>query len=266
MNKRSVLRTVILAAVLAMLLSMSAFADRYGAQLKVDPTPQYVTVTNAPDNTMLHKFVMPKDGMMTFTGVEMGTYSNYGLSFSLLKAGNVPINRYGSSSTYVNGTDKNSSSFVRQYALKKGTYIIRVTNTKNYRIGAFFTGVNDQGKGSKKKGTVLKRNKTMTALFGANETSSKSEWFKIKLTKKRKIRLSAASYGDASYRIYVYGPKPYKKGDGGTYLSSDSQWTYEYGIRKGFSGSMKKLNKGTYYIKVERTSNDVSGYVKIGWK
>lgn len=268
MSRRSVFRTCFITVVLVMLLSISAMANTWGPQLKAATSWQKIDVTNAPDNTMLHKLVVPSDGVMYFSGVEYSSYSDsvYGLSFSLLNSSYTPINRYGSSTTYVNGADQNSSSYYRVYALKKGIYYLRVTGTKNYRIIGKFKAVADQGKAKKKKGTNLKRGKVMTALFAAGERYSKAEWFKIKVTKSRKIKLTVFVYGDASYRVYLYGPKPYKKGDSGTYLTESNCGTITYGIRKGFSSKLKKLNKGTYYVKVVRTSNDTSGYCSLKWK
>ena len=263
MNKRSVLRTIFIAAVLTMLMSVSVWANKWGAAIPVAYAQKDLYVS-ATDNTMLHKVVVPRDGVLNITGVEHGNYSNYGLSFSLLKTNYVPINRYGSSSTYVNGTDVNSSSFSKQFALKKGTYIIRVTNTKRYTIRTKFKAVNDQGNTvKKKKGTNLKKKVTMTALFGAGDTYNKTEWFKFKLKKPKKVTLTMSAYGDASYRVTFYGPKPFKKGDT-TYVSSGYTRTVKYWIQRG--SKKLKLKKGTYYIKIQRTSNDVSGYCAINWR
>ena len=266
MNKKSVLRTLLIATVFAMLMSVGALANTWGPALKAASSWQKVDVENATDNTILHKLVIPRDGVMYFSGVEYSSYSNnmYGLSFSLLKSNYVPINRYGSSSTYVNGTDQNSSSYVREYALKKGTYYLRVTNTKNYRIIGKFKAVNDQGNTvKKKKGTKIGKKKTMTALFGAGDTYNKTEWFKFKLKKPKKVTLVMGAYGDASYRVTFYGPKPFKKGDT-TYVSSGYTRPVKYWIQRG--SKKLKLKKGTYYIKIQRTSNDVSGYCSIMWK
>jgi len=245
-----------------MLMSISVWADKWGTAIPVTYAQRDLYV-EATDNTMLHSLVIPRDGVLSITGVEHGSTRNYGLSFSLLKVNFIPINRYGTSSTYVDGTNVNSSSFSRQFALKKGTYIIRVTNTDCYTIRTKFAAVNDQGNGAKKKGTNLKKKVTMTALFGASETYAKAEWFKFKLKKPQKVKLTMSAYGDASYRVTFYGPKPFKKGDT-TYVSSGYTRTAKYWIQRG--RKKLKLKKGTYYIKIERSSIDVSGYCAISWK
>ena len=264
MSKRSVLRTLLTAAVFALLMSIGVWADAYGPQIPLSTSTMDTRVT-ATDNTMLHELVVPSDGIVAFTGVEHSTYSNknYGLSFSLLTANLIPINRYGSSSTFVNGTDQNSSSYMRLYVLKQGTYYIRVTNTKLYTIRTLFQALNDQGSLSKKKATNLKRKKQMTAVFGAGETYSKAEWFKINLTKSRKPTLVISAYGDASFKVTFSGPKPYKKGDTFS-VSSGHTSTAKYWIRRG----RKKLSlrKGKYYVKIQRSSNTESGYCVVSWK
>ena len=91
MNKRSVLRTLFIASMLTMLMSISAWASKWGAAIPVAYSQKDLEVT-ATDDTMLHKVVVPRDGVLNITGVEHGNYSNYGLIFSLLKTNYVPIN------------------------------------------------------------------------------------------------------------------------------------------------------------------------------
>ena len=261
------LRTILIAAVFALLMSVGVMADTWGEAIPCATSVKDTIVYNAPDNTMMHKLVVPRDGMIYFSG-EYATSSGYeyGLSFSLLKTNYQAINRYGSSSTYVDFTNKNSSSFMRPYALKRGTYYVRVTSLKgkNYMIRTLFKAVNDQGNTvKKKKGTNLKKKVTMSALFGAADTYAKTEWFKFKLKKPKKVTLTMGAYGDASFRVTFYGPKPYKKGDT-TYVSSGHTGTAKYWIRRG--KKKLKLKKGTYYIRIQRYSNDVSGYCTISWK
>ena len=268
MNKKSVLRTIFIAAVFSLLLSVGVMADTWGDAIPCATSAKSMIIYNAPDNPMLHKLVVPRNGMVYFSGKYRSPYSGkeYGLSFSLLKTNYQSINRYGSSSTYVDMTDQNSSSFMRAYALKRGTYYVRVTSMKgyDYMIRTLFKAVNDQGNTvKKKKGTNLKKKATMSALFGAADTNSKTEWFKFKLKKPKKVTLTAGAYGDASYRVTFYGPKPYKKGRT-FYVSSGYIKSYKYWIQKG--RKKLKLKKGTYYIRIQRTSNDVSGYCTISWK
>lgn len=263
MNKRSVLRTLLAAAVFTLMMSIGVWAEAYGPNIQLS-TSVLDTDVVATDSTMLHRLEVPSDGVVSFTGVEYSSYSNnkYGLSFSLLSSSFTPINRYGSSSTYVNGTDVNSSSFSREYALKRGTYFIRVTNTKYYTIRTLFTAANDQGGLSKKKAATLKRKAQKSCVFGAGETYDKAEWFKINLTKPRKLTLEVTAHGDASYRVTFSGPKPYKKGDV-SYVSSGNVMTAKYWIRRG--RKKLKLKKGKYYVKIQRRSNDVSGYCTVKW-
>ena len=153
--------------------------------------------------------------------------------------------------------------FSKEFALKAGIYYIRVTNTDYYTIRTKFTAVNDQGNLKKKKGTTLKKKATKTALFGAGETYAKTEWFKFTLKKPQKVTLTINTYGDASFRVTFSGPKPFKKGDT-NYISPGYTRTVKYWVQRG--RKKLKLSKGTYYIKVQRSSNDESGYCSISWK
>ena len=262
MSKKSVLRTCLITAVFVMLMSISIWADQLGADIPVSYSVADLYV-EATDNTMLHRLVIPSDGVISITGVEHGSTRNWGLRFSLLQANSVAINGSGRSYTYVDGTDKNSSNFSKEFALKAGLYYIRVTNTDYYTIRTMFTAVNDQGNSKKKKGTTLKKKATKTALFGAGETYAKTEWFKFTLKKPQKVTLTINTYGDASFRVTFSGPKPFKKGDT-NYISPGYTRTVKYWVQRG--RKKLKLSKGTYYIKVQRSSNDESGYCSISWK
>lgn len=182
MNKRSVLRTVFITAIFALLMSANVFANTWGAQLTAKKSWSHIDV-NAKDSTMLHKLVVPEDAMVGISGMEVyvssysGSISTYGMSFSLLKTNYVPINSYGSSTTYVNATDPNSSSYYKMFALKKGVYYIRVTNLDKYRLLVKYVPMKDQGGLTKKKATNLGRKKSMSTLFGAAETYSKTVFY-----------------------------------------------------------------------------------------
>ena len=271
MNRRSVLRTVFITAIFALLMSAHVFANTWGAQLTAKKSWSYINV-NATDNTMLHKLVVPEDAMVGFSGMEVyvssysGSISTYGMSFSLLKTNYVPINYYGGSTTYVDATNPNSSSYIKLFALKKGVYYIRVTNLDKYRLMVKYIPMKDQGGLTKKKATNLGRKKSMSTLFGAAETYSKTEWFKIKVTKPRKITLTVAAEGEAGYDIYLYGPKPYKKGVWITSLYGGNSKTIKIGTGYYGSSKMKKLKKGKYYLKIVRKNYKTSGYCKVYWK
>ena len=261
MNKRSVLRTIVIAVLFTLLMSINVFAAKWGAQINATKAWKSTQISSAPDSIMMHKLVVPEDAMVYISGVEdyYSSYAektyHYGMNLTLMTSGSVILGN----NVYVNA----SSDSIKSYALKKGVYCIKVMNLDDYQILVKYAPVRDQGNTvKKKKGTNLKKKATMTALFGAADKSSKTEWFKFKLKKPKKVTLTAGAYGDASYRVTFYGPKPYKKGDT-FYVSSGYKKSYKYWIQKG--RKKLKLKKGTYYIRIQR-SNNASGYCSIMWK
>ena len=158
---------------------------------------------------------------------------------------------------------------VLHYGVKKGdTYYIRVkggsTDHENYDKPYIGTvkWTNSAVKGmkygkSKKKASVLKKNKTRKGLFVAG--NKKAQWYKIK-SKKKKIKISLSSSANCgSIKATVY-----YKSYGSWYNNSLTVFRGGDKTRIGTLTSTRKAKK-TVYIKVAPV-NMTSGSYQIKWR
>ena len=108
------------------------------------------------------------------------------------------------------------------------------------------------GKSSKSKATKLKRKGSYKAKILLADNKSGNQWFKFKVTKKRKtqINIDATNIESGEVTAVFYRGK-----------EKISTWTVWNGQVNPFS-SVGKLPKGTYYVKITK-SKKASGQYRI---
>ena len=101
---------------------------------------------------------------------------------------------------------------------------------------------------SRKKAPTLKKNKTVKGLIYNSDKVKNAKWYKINVKKKSnvKVTLKYKGYG-MDYEMVLYNQK------GKKIESSIDQKTLK-----------KKLKKGTYYIKVGKSSSNYEGDLTAG--
>ena len=152
---------------------------------------------------------------------------------------------------------KRSASKCLTYGVKKGkTYYIRIRSTWTLlNISVKETAVKEKSGATKKKAISIKSGKTVK---GTIQTGSKAiDWYKLKITKAKKVYIAVKGSSNNAIHIDIYD----SKGEKIFYRGSDF---YGYGYN-GFI-SMNKLSKGTYYIGVSGTNAGSSGYYTLKWK
>lgn len=251
-------RFLMLAAAFALIFCMKSTANAAGTQV-VDMQKSgkvYIYKGMLEDNhtTVYHRFVVQKSGILAVAGSQISTYGTYGMNVSLCDKNKRVLESYRSS--YVS-TDEPVT-----YWVKPGTYYLKVENYQYYVLSASSKNVADRGGASKKKATNIKQKKTITGVLPAGEKGSKADWFKFKMTKDKKLQLNLEANGNTGVTFYLYGPS-YKKGTS-IYLYNQSQKCYSI---NAFTRKKAKIKKGTYYIKVVRTTkkNTVSAGYSIKW-
>ena len=173
--------------------------------------------------------------------------------------------------------------FERTYPVKKGsTYYLKLESTGGVKVSATVKAVKKNAGTKKSKAKTLSRNKTRKGIILAG--SRTVDWYKIRLTKKKKIFLTctAKTNGVTSQihnnRIYYFGNKTGlkvtfcdKNGKDWSVSSklmlSPSQAknsTVFQGLDRS-TGKTYGLSPGTYYIKVERMNKASSGYYTLKW-
>lgn len=222
-----------------------------------------------------YNFEMKKDGYMYVN--TRGIYHGQSLYTSASRIHIYKDNKDITDSNFVNSGSPYPEQHKIVFALKKGKYKMKVRMAEpqapmvdgfvdgiyypniyeglpnQYYINTSFKYVNDQGGSSKKRATSIKLGSYRTGLIShtdaiGSRSDSDGDWFKFKLTKKKtKVRLYMKETSNEPINLYVYGSKAKTKD-----------------LDKLAKGKSVNLPKGTYYIKVCRTSKYPSSYYRIG--
>lgn len=153
-------------------------------------------------------------------------------------------------------TLSNKNNWTSYYAVRKGIYYLKVTDTKSlYGLCYTFTTVTDQAGSSKAKATVISAGKIKKGLVYTTDEKSKDDWFKITLSKKQKLRLTIDSRvsGALNYQIIPQSSKVKLR---------NSKFSPPNGICSVVTA--ESLPKGTYYLRITKKSiEDASGAYSI---
>ncbi|MFG6383344.1 MAG: hypothetical protein K1V96_03680 [Lachnospiraceae bacterium] len=227
------------------------------------------------------KFVPGVTGYITLniknnSSIQGGAYG----SLTFCNSKKQPIGR---KDEYFDSGVSSSQSYqrIKTYGVTKGkTYYFKVKSYGGIKVTAEVKSVKKGSNTSKTKAKTLSKNKDVTGVILAND--KKVDWYKIKLTKKQKInltykvktngaRLSGSSiYYDNGIKITLC--KSNGKAIGGSTLASlkypSDTITYYTKVTNTFTGQswQEGLNKGTYYVRVERYNASSSGSYTIKWK
>lgn len=213
----------------------------------------YTNKTQKYNDTYYYKIVVPKTGYITVQGYGFSQYSNnkYSLRVQLCNNKKKDLEKY-KTSLY------ESRGFKTYYAVKKGTYYIKVSDT-NYKIKYIFKSVTEKSGASTTKAVKVPKNKTISGLAIAGEQGKKVDYYKITLTKAQKITFTFGARANdwIQFKIVSANPKQFIFGS-----SAYRCYTTENVVTKD------KFPAGTYYIQVFRMSNDAdtSGYYTLKWK
>lgn len=218
---------------------------------KSDGSYIYAGINENSADTIYHKITVPSSGALVVSGNSVYSYGYSGISVVLCNSKFKVIDR-SSYGAYVNA--KQESAEV--YGVKKGTYYLKVTGKTNYAVGAAFKSWTDKGGSSKKKAKTIKLSKTYKGVMPAGE--NKADWYKFKVTKNKKLKLTLSAQGNGGIEFTVYGPGLSSKG---AYAGNCSNATRTAWLVRG--SKKVKASKGTYYIKVTRSVKNVSGVYSI---
>ncbi len=145
------------------------------------------------------------------------------------------------------------------YGVAKGkTYYIRVDarfNSKGaYVLNAANSKISEKSGKTKKKAVTIKKKKTKSGIIESGKNSKQADWYKFKLTSKKKVNITVTTGSNESLKITLY--------KGGKRIKTVTA----RGNSTGYIKSIGKWKKGTYYIKVQRGTSTSSGYYTLKWK
>lgn len=202
--------------------------------------------------TVYHKIKVPKTGYLTVSGYSYSSYSNskYSLSVRLCNSKKREMQQ-------ANSLLLSSKGYKTYYAVKKGTYYIKVQSNK-YKLKYSFKSMSDNGGSKASKAKYISKNKTAKGLILAGEKSNKVDWYKIVLNKPQKIKFTYGARANdwvqfkvsaADPRVSIYGASAYRVNNTQSFKTSSV------------------FPAGTYYIQVYRMSNSPNcmGYYTVKW-
>ena len=148
------------------------------------------------------------------------------------------------------------------FPVKKGkSYKIKVGILKDgqqfYQMKFDFTSISEKSGSTKKKAAEIKLKKTTKGMIYAEESVKTQDWYKLNLTKGKKLELTVrGGVISGSMNLVLYDSKMKKIGSYTLMPMNDE--TYTYTIQ-----NKKKLSKGTYYIKVVKERKQAAGYYEF---
>ncbi len=216
-------------------------AKKLGKDYKLTYTNDYY------DKKVYHKFVVKDTQVVTISGKALELPKGYGFGTELCNKKKKVLREISFSH------DETSEDLV----LKKGTYYLSVREDGPYilKVEPRAEKVKNEAGASKKKAKLIKKGKTLRGYLALTDSWKKQYWYKIKLNKDMKFKLSVKS--KVSSLISADIMLSVETSDGKTivyteYFNSSTQ------ILKSL-----KLKKGTYYIRVEKFASKASGVFSI---
>lgn len=151
------------------------------------------------------------------------------------------------------------TNYVPTYGVKKGAvYYVKVAAYANsnggYNLKVTNNAIAEKSGSKKAKAVTIKKKATKKGTIVAGE--NKADWYKFKLTGKKKVIINLDGRTNDNIKAGVY--------QGG---KSKVIQTMNLTTTKGSKlTSIGKWPKGTYYIKVYRGNKNSSGYYTLDWK
>lgn len=199
--------------------------------------------------TKYHKLVVKSDSVVTLEGYAINSSSaRSSLSFNVCDKNKKELRSMSFSS---------SNKYGDYVALKKGTYFVAVKTDYPYQLRSASIKVKDQGGSSKKKAKTIKKKQTVKGMISLGEGTGKADWYKFKLKKRSKVKLSYAALctGTSNLKLQVIpaNKKSTLAGDTTIFMKNGS----------GGLVSRTTIAKGTYYLKITKPNKADNGYYAI---
>lgn len=247
--------------VMTVLLGMTAMAaDSKLVTMKreknKDGSYSYTAYGECSSGDMIyHKIEVPTSGylLVTAQGYSSNGSTKYSVYTTLL---NSQSKVYQPRANLTVDIDKEKYAV---YGLKKGTYYVCIkTVGEVFGTAAVLKPHANQSGSTKAKATSFASKKWIKGLFAPSDSLTKSEWFKMKVTKNGyKMRIDYDVAGCGTLDMTVYGPG---------FSSSGSKVSGVNGT--SYLLTKNAVNKGTYYVRVRKNSAYKMGSAayRLKWK
>lgn len=161
--------------------------------------------------------------------------------------------------TWIDSSSKYNTYLV--YGVKKNkTYYLKVTHASGRTVIKYKqTAVSEKSGSSKKKAVTLKSGKTVKGTIGVGDT--KSDWYKITVTKSKKIKFYVTGNANGTLKMQIYKSNGRKFGSALTVINGINQKV----TLKSTDGN-GKMPAGTYYFRIFRANTKSTGNYSLKWK
>lgn len=154
------------------------------------------------------------------------------------------------------GVQKGKIYYIAVLSAFKGPY-----ESGEYNIKFTLKGVKEKSGGKKSDAVTIKRNTTVKGTQIVNGKKNGSDWYKIKLTRKQKVKFCVKGDTTGSHSGLKINIVPADK--------KHQKYKMTFSIPKNGTETIttaKKLPKGIYYIQVFKSDKRANGYYTIKWK
>ena len=198
---------------------------------------------NIPTNAVtvkpiFYKIVAKGNGILKFSS------SDAGVKVQLLNGNKKAISSVS--------TLRNSQS-PTSYTVKKGTYYLKVTSPDVYHFTYQFLGMTVKAGHSIQTAKQISFGRTYKGMGYLLQSTNQADWYKFSLYKYKKVALKFHVSDDASFRITIYDTNKHPLPSGSFTLPVDGSSTL-------LLKSAAAWKPGTYYIKINKTKQNTSGY------
>ena len=223
-----------------------------GEDKVMTPNTSVVTYTNS-QKTVYHQITLDKDSVIYVTG------SSFSLTSGTISG--ITITLYNSNKNEVCPSDYlyEGNSYGSYYVLKKGTYYVGSNDSSLYQL--IYTAVNAKkakAGTSKAKAVTLKKGKQITNALFTGDAANKAQWYKVRLTKKSKIKFITGGYGNnlGYYNLEII---PASK----KLIITNSKANITVNETTHKLRTRDKLPAGTYYIKINKPNKNDGVYYSL---
>lgn len=244
---RRLMPLLALTMLLSILFGMNAMAASKTVTMKKNSKGVYAyQQMDGFTGTVYHKIKVSSTGILVIAGNKAYSWGTGSMNVALCSSKKKELAK-----SYV---DSAGDRYL-YCGIKKGTYYLKSNGNSTYALAASFLKVSDKGGASKGKAYAISQKKKITGVLPIGESQKKSDWFKIKVPKNKKLYFDVTTLCSGNIRLQVYGPSI--RGVTAITLAPDTDGTCF--IKNSLTGRPLKLKAGTYYIKVTRSTRGASG-------
>lgn len=141
------------------------------------------------------------------------------------------------------------------YGVKKGAvYYLRVKPIGAVKLRCKFTKVSESSGDQKSNARILEKDQQIKGVIPAGDSAC--DWYRIIIAKKQVLHLYYSGITNEKIKFTISGK----------FLRTANRYVVKGKIQTGHSYSLERLQCGSYYIKVEKNSEQASGYYTLKWK